>query len=47
MRKKSNLGRIIGILSEEQGKELDHIHKETKINLDIGLKKRAKQIELQ
>lgn len=45
-KKKVCLDDVAGILSEEEGQELERIHKETRKNLDAGLKKRARDMGL-
>ena len=45
-KRKISLDEVVGILSEEQGKELEQISKETRKNLDTSLKKRFKELGL-
>ena len=43
-KKRTTLDEFAGILTEEQGRELAKLSKETRKNLDLGLKKRAAQL---
>ncbi len=43
-KKPINLDDFIGILSEEQGKELEKLSKEARNSIDAGFKKRARQL---
>ena len=45
-KRKITLDEVAGILSEEQGRELERISQETRKNLDQGLKKRFKELGL-
>ena len=44
--RKLNLDDFAGILTKEEGEEIKKTVKETRKNLDIGLKKRAKKLGL-